>query len=181
MKRRRRRRHVAAVLSAGAVLALALTACGGGSGGSDSSTTAASGGPGGFDLTDDQRACIEEKGVSLPEGGGQPSQGAGPPDALPNGQGPGGQDLEKLQQALKDCGVETPNPPQGGFDPKAMRAQISDYVACVRKNGFDLPKPNTQGDGPVFDSSQVDQNDPKFQAASAKCQDLLPQGGPPQG
>ncbi len=64
-----------------------------------------------------------------------------------------------------------------------MRKQISQYVACVRQNGYDLPSPNTSGNGPVFDSSKVNQNDPKFKAASAKCQNLLPstpQGGPPQ-
>jgi hypothetical protein len=91
--------------------------------------------------------------------------------------------LQELQQALKDCGLNLPARPQGGgnFNPAAMRKQINAYAACVRRNGYDLPQPNTSGNGPVFDSTQVNQNDPKFKAASAKCQNLLPQGGPPQG
>ncbi|MGZ5325084.1 MAG: hypothetical protein ACXWEL_00440 [Solirubrobacterales bacterium] len=177
------------MLVAGTVLAVALAGCGGSSGGSNADTrtsTTASGGPGGFQLTDDQRSCIEDKGVTVPQGAGQPPSGGSPPQAPPSGRPPGGQDFQKLQQALQDCGVNLPNPPQGGgnFDPSAMRKQISAYVACVRKNGFDMPKPDTSGNGPVFDSSQVNQNDPKFKAASAKCQNLLPaspQGVPSQG
>lgn len=52
----------------------------------------------------------------------------------------------------------------------------------MRKNGYDLPKPNTSGKGPVFDSSKINRNDPKFKAAVAKCQSdlraLRPQGAP---
>jgi hypothetical protein len=175
------------LLSVAALMAPAISACGGGSSsdsnGSSGTSTTASGGPGGFQLTDAQRSCIEGKGVTVPQGGGQPPSGGSPPQGAPSGGAPGGQDFQKLQQALQDCGVNVPNGPPGGgnFNPASARKQISAYVACVRKNGYDLPQPNTSGNGPVFDSSQVDQNDPKFKTASAKCQNLLPQGGPPQG
>jgi hypothetical protein len=176
------------ILAASAVVALTLAACGGGSGSSNASSgtsTTASDGSGGFQLTDEQRSCIEGKGVTVPQGGGQPPAGGQPPSggSPPSGGAPGGQDFQKLQQAMQDCGVNLPSRPQGGgnFDPSQMGKQISQYVACVRKNGYDLPDPNTSGSGPVFDSSQVNRNDPKFKAASAKCQNLLPQGGPPQG
>ena len=178
-----RRRPIGALLAAGA-LVVGLSACGGGSSSnaSDSGTSStANAGPGGLQLTDEQRSCIEGKGVTIPSGGsgGQPPSG-GPPSG-----GANGQDFQKMQQAMQDCGVSIPSGPQGGgnFDPSAMRKQISQYVACVRQNGYDLPNANTSGNGPVFDSSQVNQNDPKFKAASAKCQNLLPstpQGAPPQ-
>jgi hypothetical protein len=164
------------LLGLAALLALAIGACGGGSS-SDaggSSETTASGGPGGLQLSDEQRSCIEDKGVIVPEpGNGQPPSG-GPP----SGGAPGGGDFQELQQALEDCGVNLPNSPPGGgnFDPSAIREQISQYAACVRKNGYDLPQPNTSGNGPVFDPSEVDQNDPEFKAASSKCRNLLPQG-----
>lgn len=60
-----------------------------------------------------------------------------------------------------------------GFRSGAFRAALTRYVACVRRNGFDLPAPNTSGSGPVFDPSSVNRNDPRFRAASAKCQQLL--------
>jgi hypothetical protein len=44
------------------------------------------------------------------------------------------------------------------------------------KNGYALPKPNFSGKGPVFSSSQVNRNDPKFKTASAKCAPLLNTG-----
>ncbi len=178
-----RRRPIGALVAAGAI-AVGLSACGGGSSSNasnDNTSTTANAGPGGLQLTDDQRSCVEGKGVTIP----RPGSGGQPPSGGPPAGGANGQDFQTLQQAFKDCGVSIPNGPQGGgnFDPSAMRKQISQYAACVRQNGYDLPSPNTSGNGPVFDSSKVNQNDPKFKAASAKCQNLLPsapQGAPPQ-
>jgi hypothetical protein len=174
-----RRKPIGALVAVGA-LAVGLSACGGGSSSnaSNSSTsTTANAGPGGFQLTADQRSCIQGKGVTIPS----PGSGGQPPSGAPPAGGPNGQGLQKMQQAFQACGVNLPNAPQGGgnFNPAAMRKQISQYVTCVRQNGYDLPTPNTSGNGPVFDSSKVNQNDPKFKAASAKCQDKLP--APPQG
>ena len=53
-------------------------------------------------------------------------------------------------------------------------------MSCVRRNGYDLPDPNLSGDGPVFDSGEVDQNDADFQKASQKCQGRLRQQQNPQ-
>lgn len=178
----RRRRQVGGLIAAGAV-AVGVSACGGGSSSnaSNGSSTTANAGPAGLQLTADQRSCVEGKGVTVPS----PGSGGQPPSGGPPAGGANGQDFQKLQQALEDCGVSLPSAPQGGgsFDPAAMRKQISQYVTCVRQNGYELPSPNTSGNGPVFDSSKVNQNDPKFKAASAKCQNLLPsapQGAPPQ-
>ena len=177
-----RRKPIGGLVAVGAVV-FGLSACGGSSSNASnsSSSTTANVGPGGLQLTADQRSCVEGKGVTVPS----PGSGGQPPSGGPPTGGANGQDFQKMQQAFQDCGVSIPNGPQGGgnFDPSAMRKQISQYVACVRQNGYDLPSPNTSGNGPVFDSSTVNQNDPKFKAASAKCQNLLPstpQGAPPQ-
>jgi hypothetical protein len=50
------------------------------------------------------------------------------------------------------------------------RAEVTAFVACVRKNGFDLPNPNFAS-GAVFPAA--DQTNPKFIAASAKCASIL--------
>jgi hypothetical protein len=50
---------------------------------------------------------------------------------------------------------------------------VTKYVACVDEHGFKLPAPNLTGKGPVFNSSQVSQSDPKFVAASKACASLL--------
>lgn len=56
---------------------------------------------------------------------------------------------------------------------------VSPCLSCVRENGYDLPEPNLSGEGPVFDESEVDQEDPKFKEASEACQSKL--GGPGGG
>ena len=182
------------------LVALTLSACG-----SDTSTnttgTQASASPGtgprGF-MNEEVRSCLEKQGVELPEppqgGDGQPPQGAdGPPaqggeppaggfPGTPPAGGPGGmsdEDREKMQEALKACGVEMPEGGPGGGGPRPdandadYQARVQDYVACVRENGFDLPDPDFSGDGPIFDPEEVDQSDETFQEASATCRDKL--------
>ena len=88
------------------------------------------------------------------------------------------------QKASQDCGVEAPNAPVGGgnFDPAAIREQLGQYVACLRENGYEPPQPDPSGRGRGFDPSRL-RDDPKFQAASAKCEHLFPRppGGAPPG
>jgi hypothetical protein len=61
----------------------------------------------------------------------------------------------------------------------AFRKSIKEYAACMRENGYDLPEPNVSGEGPVFSESEVDREDPKFEAANEKCESILgvPGGG----
>ena len=123
--------------------ALALAGCGGGgSSSSESSTTASSSGSEGkaggmFDISEEAKACLKEKGVELPEfkggeggapagGYGEPPEGGEKPEGgeLPEGGeppagaeggefrgGPGGEGGEKFEEqkeAFEECGVETP-------------------------------------------------------------------------
>lgn len=178
-----RRPVVAWLMGALAVLVAALlVGCGGSSG--DSSTeggsTASSdraGGPAGFELSDDTRACLEEQGVELPDPGeGPPGGGAPPEGGPPQGFGQGG---EEMKEALEECGAELP---QGGpagppMDSSAFRESVKEYAACMGENGYELPEPNVSGEGPVFKESDVDREDPKFEAANEKCQSLLGRAG----
>jgi hypothetical protein len=116
-----------------------------------------------------------------PQGTGTTPQGTGTAGAPPRGgarRGFGGNASQaqrtKLQAAFKKCGVTFG---QGGARQRpdvsspTYQAAVTKYVACVRKNGYDLPDPDFSGKGPIFDSKI--QSDAKFQAASKPCQSLL--------
>ncbi|WP_320673156.1 hypothetical protein [Patulibacter defluvii] len=174
--------------------ALALGGCGSSSEGGSTTTTADRGGRTAPDPADREKlqACLKQQGVELPQrpagggpgGYGGPPPGAGdggaPPSGLPGGGGgPGGglsdEQRQELQAAMAKCGVDRGRFAGGG--PRAGGAEyqkrVRAYVACVRKNGFDLPDPDFSGQGPVFDPQQVDQQDARFQKASRACQAKL--------
>jgi hypothetical protein len=105
-------------------------------------------------------------------------------DRRPPGGGPPGGNDSDFRAALDECGIDPSQRPgrsggPGGGAP--MGESIEDFVACVRENGYDLPDPNTSGDGPVFDPEQVDQDDPAFQEASRQCRHELRPDRPSQG
>jgi len=178
--------------------ALMLAACGGssGGGGTEASTTTSSteGGKGAkFEIAAEDRQCLKEKGVELPEfkggeGGppmgenGEPPEGFEPPEGGEGGPPQGGGFGENAK-ALEECGVELgefkgpggkrgPNPNSAAF-----KKQVKEYVACVRENGYELAEPNFSGEGPIFDKSESESA--AFKKASEQCQDLL--GGSQEG
>lgn len=165
------------------LLAAALTfaACGSSDGGG--SSTAATTGDAtavrtGGEEAGRLRACLSEHGVDLPE---RPRrvEGAAPPDGPPPRgarMAPLGADLsetdrERLETALEDCGGRPFTAARRA--PAIDDAALGRYVACVRSNGYDLPDPDTSGDGPVFDADEVDRDDPAFVRASRACERLL--------
>jgi hypothetical protein len=179
--------------------ALVLAGCGGSSGGSTGTsttkTTASSskeGGPGGmFNISEEAKKCLKEKGIELPEmkgGEGPPANGEKPEGGAPEGGPPaggfGGEGSEEMTKAFEECGVETPEfkggPGGEGGKPNtnsaAFKKQVNEYVACVRENGYELGEPNFSGEGPVFEKAESESAE--FKKASAQCQDLL---GGPQG
>jgi len=194
-QRRLRWRPLATLLALAALGALVLAGCGGSSGGSETATAAsASGsssdqgeGPGGFQMSAETTECLQEQGVNLPEpgeGGGPPEGEGAPPAGEPpaGGEAPGfgGAQSEEMQEAFEACGIEAPQGGPGGApdtDSASFRESVKEYAACVRENGYDMPEPDFSGDGPVFDESEVDREDPDFKSASAKCQDALGQQG----
>ena len=180
--------------------ALMLAGCGGSSGGGStetSTTTASTGGGensnGMFSMTEEERACLKEKGVELPEfngseGGppaganGEPPEGFEPPEgAVPAG-GFSTEMCEEQKQAFEECGVEMPEfkGPGGAGGPNvnsaAFKKQVKEYVACVRAHGYELAEPDFSGEGPIFERSESESS--AFKKASAKCSNLL---GGPQG
>lgn len=189
--------------------ALVVAGCGGSGGGSTAtgttSTTASSGKKGSaggmFNISEEARACLKEKGVELPEfkggEGGPPSGGEGEmpepgekpeggemPEGGPPAGGFGREGSEEMTKAFEECGVETPEfkggPGGAGGKPNtnsaAFKKQVDEYVACVRENGYELGEPNFSGEGPVFEKSESESAE--FKKASAQCQELL---GGPQG
>jgi hypothetical protein len=190
--RTRRPRRAPVVWLTGALVIVAvvlLVGCGGSGGDSstEESSTASSGqagGPGGFaEISDKTRACLEEQGVELPDPsqgppGGAPPEGGPPEGGRPAGVGEGG---EEMKEALEECGAELPQGKPGSpqMDSDAFRESIKEYASCMGENGYELPEPNVSGEGPVFKESDVNREDPKFEAANEKCQSLL--GGPGGG
>jgi hypothetical protein len=194
------KRVLIAALAVG-IAALVLVGCGGSSGGSSSqaSTTASSSGsgattaegkagPGGmFEISEEAKACLKEKGVELPEfkggEGGPPSAGEKPGGGKggPPGGGFGGEKFGEQKKAFEECGVELGGGFKGGpaggkpnTNSAAFKKQVEEYVACVRENGYELAEPNFSGEGPIFEKAESESAE--FKKASAQCQELL--GGP---
>lgn len=188
------------LLPAIALVALVLAGCGGsGSSTAKSTTTASSTGEGKggmFEISEEAKACLKEKGVELPEfksgegppaGGGEPPEGFEPPEGGeapeggPPGGGegaPGGEKFEEQEAAFEECGVELGGGFKGGpgggrpnTNSAAFKKQVKGYVACVRENGYELAEPNFSGEGPIFEKSESESS--AFKKASAKCQNLL--------
>jgi hypothetical protein len=172
---------------------LALAACGSSSPASSSSssaaattasttaTQAAATTPSGSGRGAALRACLKKQGITLPNrtpGSTPPAGGGGGGGGiLGGGGGQGGNRFAnnpKLQAALKKCGANFGSGTGGNVrNSAAYKTAVNNFVACVRKNGYNLPAPNLSGKGPVFSASKVNQKDPKFIAASKKCASLL--------
>ena len=163
-------RSAAAACAAVVALGLAVSACGSSS---KTSTTASS-------TAGNRRAqiaaCLKKQGITPPQrpSGTGTGRGPGPGFGFGFGGRPSNPQRSKFQAALRKCGI-TFRPGGGRFTRSpAVRAALTRFAACVRKNGYNLPAPNLSGNGPVFNPKQVDRSNPKFQAAARKCQSLLP-------
>jgi hypothetical protein len=173
---------------------------------SASSTTGSGSGRGGFARNPAQRAkleaCLKQHGVTLPArppgAGGPPGAGSGSGSGSGSSSGSsttpgsgggfggrrrgffgGGAGANpKLRAALRACGVNFRG--GAGFNPAARKAEVNKFVTCVAQHGYNLPKPNLSGQGPVFPRN-IESNS-KFQAASKACaSDLRPPGAPQGG
>jgi hypothetical protein len=82
------------------------------------------------------------------------------------------------------CGG-SPAPAQSGSGNQGL-VKLEDYAKCMRSHGiadFPDPQPNPGGQGGSFQAnggsgSDLNHNDPRFQAADQACQSLLPQPAP---
>jgi hypothetical protein len=148
-------------------------------------------------------ACLKSHGVTLPNngrfgpGGGRPPGTGTNPAGVPGrglfgGGGPGGAGRPggflsnpKMRAAFQAC---APNFGRGFGGGRFRRAQLShtainNFVACVRKNGFNMPAPNFSGKGGVFPANI--RTNPKFVSAAKACASMLvppqPAGGTTTG
>jgi hypothetical protein len=99
-----------------ALLGAVLASCGSGSSSTGSPNGQAAQGRrplGGFAADPKVRACLQKQGLKLPTRPNRPGGSGGPP---PGGRRPGqnSAQAQKLQKALKACGVTRPAPGQGG-------------------------------------------------------------------
>jgi hypothetical protein len=186
------RRKPAAAIFIALLAVLLLTACGGSSKSSSSTAAATSGakttnggnargqfGARGAAL----RTCLQKNGITLPQR--KPGQqGNGKDGPFGGGGGGGGLQLPKgvtraqLQAAFKKCGGGSFRGGGRALTGPGGAQRFAKFSACMRKNGVDLPAPNTSGKGPIFDTKGIDTKSAAFKAADAKCvRELVPNGG----
>ncbi|MEV5829599.1 hypothetical protein AB0L25_28945 [Spirillospora sp. NPDC052242] len=162
-------------------LALALTGCGGD--GEDGSGVASAGGDkaagsgaaAGASLSPEEMGvkfaqCMRENGVQMED----PKPGGG---LMVNGKGVDKATMEKAQEACREFNpMDQAGRPASAEDQERARK----HAECMRENGveaFPDPKPNQRG---IRITPEVGE-DPDFEAAQQKCQELLQgagKGGP---
>lgn len=122
------------------------------------------------------RKCLQENGVTLPQGKpGTPGQG------LRAFQLPKGMTRTQYDAVLKKCGGglgglggrfaggrrgKLRNSPQ-------FKAALAKFSTCMSENGIKLPQANASGNGPIFNTKGVNTTTPQFKAALAKCRPAL--------
>ena len=194
-------RPLGVVLAVSALAALGLAACGGsgasstathanaattnaasGSGAADGSGAGATGGktrPRGATSARPRfaavRECLQKHGIQLPTRPGGARGGF-----LAGANLPKGITRAQLQSAMSKC-LGGRGFPAGGPGAARLsrtgsprfRQALSQFAACMRKNGVNVPQPNTSGSGPVFGTKGLNTASPQFKAATAKCRPAL--------
>ncbi len=184
---RRRKPAIAALIL---LSALPLAACGSSSKSSaatsanatastSASTTGAAKGatPGRFTAI---RECLQKNGITPPKGtpGQPPSPGAGGFLGGPGGLHiPKGMTQTRYVAILKKCGGHFFGGGSRGRAPgigtrlqsPAVTAALATFAACLRKNGVNVPAPNTSGSGPVFNTKGLNTTGTAFRTAEKKC------------
>ncbi|WP_226599198.1 hypothetical protein [Streptomyces violascens] len=140
-----RKRGGAMALAAGmAALALFTSACssGGGSSSNDSGASTSGGSDSGADQGKhaDQalklRQCLRSHGVDIADPKpGQDPRGLSIPEGVSQ---------EKFKEALGQCNSAGSG---GGGLTQAQKDRALKYAQCMRKNGYDMPDPDLNGDG----------------------------------
>jgi hypothetical protein len=177
----------ATAILASVLATIVLTACGSSSSSTTTSTGTTATGTASAGSAQQRaaiQACLKKAGISIPSRPAGSTSTTPRTSSTPRSGGlfrSGGGALAsnpKVRAALQKCGLSFGRRRAGSSQVSnpAYQRSVNNYVACVRKNGYNLPTPNFSGNGPVFNASQVNRNDPKFKAVSAKCQQLLNSG-----
>jgi hypothetical protein len=176
MTRSRRRCNpiVAAVLLV-VLASLTLAACGGSSTGTNtnkstsasSTTTAGTPGKGaGAGHFAALRECLQKSGITLPKF----TPGKRPSGTIRGPILPKGVSKSQYEAAVKKCGGQRVF--AGGanrFNSAAIKKALTKFSACMRENGVAIPKANTSGKGPIFNSKDLNTSSAKFKTAESKC------------
>ena len=189
----RRVAALATVLLAASVLA----ACGSSSKGSTTAagkTASGARAPGGRFTA--LRECLKKNGITLPQrvpgkpgqgrppsGGAVPFGGGGRTGGFAGGALPKGVTRAQFEAAMKKCGGGV----RGNFGSRSrlgsasFKKALTAFAACMRREGIDVPTPNTSGKGPIFSTKGLDVKSAKFRAAQQKCASLLRTSAAPGG
>jgi hypothetical protein len=182
-------RRVAA-LATMLLAASVLAACGSSSKGSTTSaskTTSAGARTAGGRFTA-VRECLKKNGITLPQrvpgkpgqgrppgGGAVPFGGSGRGGGFAGGALPKGVTRAQFEAAMKKCGGGA----RGNFGARSrigsasFKKALTAFASCMRKEGIDVPAPNTSGKGPIFSTKGLDVKSATFRAAQQKCASLL--------
>jgi hypothetical protein len=189
-------RHFAAVVVPALLAGVTLAACGSSS---TTSTNASANAPAGANGSSGAtgaggnvgarfsalRECLEKNGITLPKRtpgtgatGSRPAPGTGGPGAGAFGIKGAGPKLPKgvtkaqYEAALKKCGGGLLGRP-GNFNNPARTAALTKFATCMRQNGINLPTPNTNGTGPIFNTKSINTASAQFKAAEKTCASAL--------
>ncbi len=143
------------------------------------------------------RECLQKQGITLPKfrPGGGPAGGPGGITGRGTGpQLPKGMTRDQYEAAIKKCGGGDFGRGRflgGGARLKspAYKQALAKFATCMRKNGVNVPEPNTSGTGPVFDTKGIDTSGSRFRTAQMRCSSELRSalrpgagsGAPPSG
>jgi hypothetical protein len=121
------------------------------------------------------RECLQKQGIQLPSRPGGARGGFLDGASLPKGV-----TRTQLQRAMSKClggrGFPAGRPGAGRLSRTGslrFRQALSLFAACMRKNGVNVPQPNTSGSGPVFSTKGLNTASPQFRAATTKCRSAL--------
>ena len=67
----------------------------------------------------------------------------------------------------------SPRNPTPRQSSRAVSGALSQFAACIRKQGVNLPGPNKANRGPLFNTKGVNTTSVKFKAAELKCRSAL--------
>jgi hypothetical protein len=162
------------------LVSLVLVACGGSSSSSTSKTATTA--TAGAAITPAQitarlatlRACLTEAGITPPK------PVPGQPLALGGAVGlgaqlPKGVTRAQYEAALRKCALTRAGTSsgRGHLAGPVYRKALTQFAACMRQHGENIPAPNTTGKGPVFSTSGLNTQSPQFKAATVKCSGIL--------
>ncbi|WP_405979297.1 hypothetical protein [Streptomyces sp. NBC_00158] len=145
-------------------LALFVTACTNGGtqdGGKDGKESSASGGGAGADADNavKMRQCLREHGIDAPD----PEPGQDPRGMTVGG----GADPQKMQEAMKACGMKGPGSGEGPT--QEQKDKELRWIRCMRENGVALKDPEYSGG--VKSATEIPKGQEKaFEEAQKKCE-----------